>query len=441
MKLKLQRVRITTAAAAAIAALLAVPAARAAGELPARDFAVKAGTVVTVSGEDFSPGVVVVRAGRIAAVGGADTEVPAGLPVVDASRKVLVPGFVEAHTQRGLDRSYEIAADASFVRITDGMNPASLEVEDARRNGITTMLVAPDDRAFLAGRAAIVHPQGISVDSMIVKQDAALKISLMPSPGSSRMGHLAKLRQVLDDTRRYIEDRAEKAKRTGKKVDAEPTREALVDLLSGRLPAIVYCPTAADVATCFALGRDYGFAVTPVVAPAAWRAVDLLKANNVRVIVPPVMEAFETLPDGTTEHVSLPRLLADAGIPFALTTDPSELGAQHPWFQAAIAVRSGVPRRTALAAVTEVPAKILGFGKAKGVIAPGADADVVVWDPERSLTISAATHRMRVDYNPYEGRVVKGAPELVFARGRLVVKRGDFVGEPGWGRFLKRGPR
>jgi dihydropyrimidinase len=87
------------------------------------------------------------------------------------------------------------------------------------------------------------------------------------------------------------------------------------------------------------------------------------------------------------------------------------------------------------------PAKLFGLYPAKGTIVAGADADIVVWDPERTLTIGAATHHMRVDYNPYEGRVVKGAPELVFSRGRLIVKRGDFIGEPGSGRFLKRAPR
>jgi dihydropyrimidinase len=87
------------------------------------------------------------------------------------------------------------------------------------------------------------------------------------------------------------------------------------------------------------------------------------------------------------------------------------------------------------------PAKIFGLYPRKGIVAAGSDADLVVWDPEREHTWSAATHHMRVDYNPYEGRVVKGVPELVFARGRVVVEGGAFVGRTGAGSFLKRAPR
>ena len=67
------------------------------------------------------------------------------------------------------------------------------------------------------------------------------------------------------------------------------------------------------------------------------------------------------------------------------------------------------------------PARIFGLYPKKGTIAPGSDADLVVWDPERTLTISAATHHMKVDYNPYEGRQVTGVAETVLSRGTVVV--------------------
>jgi imidazolonepropionase-like amidohydrolase len=369
------------AAALSVLTLVLPDRARAAGEVPARDFAVKAGTVITISGEDLRPGVVVVRRGRFAAVGGPDTPIPEGLPVVDAGTQVLLPGFVEAHGQRGLDGAFELAQDASFVRVTDAINPVSLSMEDARRNGLLTVLVAPDNRGLLSGRAAVIHPQGIAVDSMIVKQDAYLKLSLQPGPGASRMGHLAELRRILDETKRYLADRKEEARKQGRrepKDPVHPTKEALVDLLEGRLPLLAYCPTAADVATLFALGREHEIRVQPVVAPEAWRAAELLAANHVTAILTPAMETWEELPDGTTRHVSLPRILHDAGVTFALTTDASDIAAQHPWHQAALAVRAGVPRGVALAAVTRVPSQLLGFGGAKGVIAPGADADFLL---------------------------------------------------------------
>jgi dihydropyrimidinase len=86
------------------------------------------------------------------------------------------------------------------------------------------------------------------------------------------------------------------------------------------------------------------------------------------------------------------------------------------------------------------PARLFGLWPRKGTIAVGSDGDLLIWDPEREHTLSAATHHMRVDYNPYEGRVVRGAPAWVISRGEVIVNHGEFVGRAGRGRFLKRQP-
>jgi dihydropyrimidinase len=74
----------------------------------------------------------------------------------------------------------------------------------------------------------------------------------------------------------------------------------------------------------------------------------------------------------------------------------------------------------------------------KGVVAPGADADIVVYDPQRKHTLSARTHHMNVDYSCYEGRSVTGGSDVVISRGRVIVDHGQWHGDKGWGRFLKR---
>jgi len=85
------------------------------------------------------------------------------------------------------------------------------------------------------------------------------------------------------------------------------------------------------------------------------------------------------------------------------------------------------------------PAKIMGMFPKKGTIAVGSDADIVIWDPRATHTISVKTHHMRVDYNPYEGRKVKGKPALVMSRGEVIVDKDKFLGRKGRGRFIKRG--
>jgi dihydropyrimidinase len=87
------------------------------------------------------------------------------------------------------------------------------------------------------------------------------------------------------------------------------------------------------------------------------------------------------------------------------------------------------------------PAKIFGLFPRKGTIAPGTDADIVVFNPSKKQTLSVKTLHMKVDYNPYEGREVQGVSETVISRGRVIVENGKFTGRAGAGSFIKRNPR
>src|SRR6478672_5932305 len=86
------------------------------------------------------------------------------------------------------------------------------------------------------------------------------------------------------------------------------------------------------------------------------------------------------------------------------------------------------------------PAKMFGLFPRKGTIAVGSDADIVVFDPKTRKTLGVKTLHMRVDYNPYEGTVVEGAPTFVVSQGNVIIEGDTFVGRKGLGRFIKRGP-
>ena len=104
--------------------------------------------------------------------------------------------------------------------------------------------------------------------------------------------------------------------------------------------------------------------------------------------------------------------------------------------QAVVEGRIGRRRWIELACAT--PARMFGMYPRKGTVAPGADADLVVYDPRAEQTISARTHHMNVDYSAYEGRDVTGRARTVLSRGRVIVDRGTYLGRPGHGSYVRR---
>ena len=88
--------------------------------------------------------------------------------------------------------------------------------------------------------------------------------------------------------------------------------------------------------------------------------------------------------------------------------------------------------------ISTAPAKIFGMYPRKGAIAGGSDADLLVFDPNRRRTISAATHHMDVDYSIFEGFEVRGTSDVVMSRGTVLVRDGQWVGPAGHGRFVRR---
>jgi dihydropyrimidinase len=102
-------------------------------------------------------------------------------------------------------------------------------------------------------------------------------------------------------------------------------------------------------------------------------------------------------------------------------------------------VRSGrISLNRMVELISTNPARYFGLYPRKGTIAVGSDADLVVFDPERKVTISASSHHSKCDYNLYEGTEVTGAPDVVLLRGKVIVDGNEFLGRPGEGQFVKR---
>ena len=106
-------------------------------------------------------------------------------------------------------------------------------------------------------------------------------------------------------------------------------------------------------------------------------------------------------------------------------------------YQGVVDGRISLPRWVELCCTT--PARMFGLHPRKGEIMPGADGDVVVYDPHARTRISVDTHHMNMDHSAWEGYEIAGGVDTVLSRGTVVVQRGDYLGTKGHGQFLRRG--
>jgi imidazolonepropionase-like amidohydrolase len=349
------------------ATLLALGALAAAPEDAA--VAIKGARVIPVSGPELENATILVRGGKIEAVG-KDLEIPWDARVIDGSKKVVIPGYVEAHTFRGTDRPNEKLASVPFVSTFDSINPVDPYYEDALRQGITTLCVMPGNDTMIGGQGCVVRPSGVTTESMMLVKNVALKVSLRPRPGVSRMAHVAALRKELQDASDALKE---------KKGEPDARREPLSRLLKGLLPAFVYCPTASDVHRAIDLAETYKFKAKLVLGRDGWKAAAEIARKGYEVVLDPELEYWET---DEERHEELRRFgggaPAKAGVRFALQTDGLPHGTSYLWYQAAAAVKNGLSRAEALRAATLAPAEILGLGSRIGSIEKGKDANLVI---------------------------------------------------------------
>ena len=155
--------------------------------------AVKGGRIIPVNGPSIDDGIIIIRNGKIEAIG-KGLAIPSDAKVIDATGKVIVPGFIEAHSSRGMDQTNESNPNVPFLSVVDAIDPSQEYFEDCRRNGVTTVAIVPGNNTMFGGQAAIIKTYGSIVDDMIMKRSAGIKISLKPVGDRNRLGHLATVR-------------------------------------------------------------------------------------------------------------------------------------------------------------------------------------------------------------------------------------------------------
>lgn len=357
--------------------------------LLAQTIAITGGTVYPVSGPKLANATVLVRDGRVAAVG-TNVAVPADAKRIDATGKWITPGLIDGAGQMGLveieavpgTREATLAGDtiAAAFNVGEGINPASALIPVTRIEGVTTVVVAPAGN-LVSGQAVMVDLDGPTIEQMRVRSPVGMVVDLSENgkqyAGGSRAGVAARLRSVFRDALEYERRKTDFSRAQMQPLSASAADlEALLPVLHGREPLIAYANRRSDIETALRLAREFKLRLIVAGAQEGWEVAGELAAAG----VPAVVEPLDNIPsyDALGIRYENAALLAKTGVKVALmetNTHNSRLLRQ----EAGNAVSYGMPWEQALRAVTLAPAEMFGVADRYGSLEPGKVANVVVW--------------------------------------------------------------
>lgn len=372
----------TFAVAGALAALaLAGPAA-------AQTVAITGAKVHTITGPPIEGATVLIRDGRIAAIG-ADVQIPADAERVDAAGQVVTPGFIDVGSNLGLvevgavgDTRDYVMSEPDPIRaafdVVDGINPNSSLIPVNRLQGVTTALTSPAG-GLIAGQAAIIDLAGAHVSDMLIRSRAAMVASFDPgNAGGARGAVSLRLRELLDDARFWRDNRASYDRGAARSLAASRLDlEALQPVLAGEMPLVVGVDRASDIEAVLRIADEYGIDLIVRGGVEAWMVADELAAADVPVIVKPLTDAPTSF-SRLGARFDNAALLREAGVRVMLSSFQTHRAGDLAW-EAGNAVRNGLDWAEALRAVTLTPAEVFGIDGEYGSIEPGKVADLVVW--------------------------------------------------------------
>jgi len=420
-------IRLRTAIPA-VAALLLCSAA--AGDAEAADekgaLVIRGATVLTVTKGAIEGGTVVLRGGKIEAVG-KDVPVPEGARVVEARGRFLVPGIVDMHSHLGVypwpgtdansDGNEATDPNTAMVRALDSIwfeDPGMLR---AVAGGVTTIQVLPGSANVIGGESAILKLKVGGGPSAMVVKDAprGLKMAMGENPKgvygarnvlpATRMGNAFVMRDAYIKAAEYArkqndyEGKKAKGDKDARPPDRDLRLETLADVLHGKVRVNVHCYRADEILQILDIADQMGFKVSSLHhALEAYKVADAIKAHGAGVATFAdwwgyKFEAFDAIPQNAG-------MCMRRGVVTALKSDSADI-VQRLNQEAAKTIKySDLTRDEALALVTINPAKLLGMDARIGSIEPGKDADLVLFDRD-PMSIYA-----RVDLTLIDGTVV-----------------------------------
>ena len=360
-----------------------------------------------VSGPVIERGTIVIRGGRIAAVG-ANAAAPAGARVIDAAGKSVTPGLIDSGVQIGLveiplagqgsadETTTDPRVSAAF-NVIDAFNANSAVIPVTRVEGVTRALVSSGGTGnVFTGQAAVLDFSGAHVPASVTRGPAAIT-AVLGEPGASVAGGsrstaMLRMREILQDAQDYGSNRL--AFTTAQRREYSRSRldlDALQPVLKGQIPLAVQANRASDLLAAIRLANEFKIRLVLVGASEGWMVADQLVAASVPVVVKPLtnIPTFESI-GATLENAAR---LARAGVHVAIASFDTQ-NSRNIRQEAGNAIAHGMERAAALEAVTLAPARIWGVADRIGSIEPGKEADLVIWSGADPFELTNAAERV-----------------------------------------------
>ena len=366
----------------------------------AQDIAIKGGLVYTSAGDPIENGVVVVRNGKISAVGRADrVRIPSGMKTIEAA--IVTPGLIDARSVVGLAGYYNQPHDQDQLEHSEAIQP-ELRAIDAynarealvvwlREHGVTTLHTGHAPGEVISGQTLITKTIGGNVDDGLIDAAAMVAATLgegaVVSPGESRetpgnrSKAIAMLRAELIKAIAYADKIAAAKKDDDKEAPARDLRmDALTSVLAGDMPLLVAVHRHNDILTALRVADEFDIRLILDGAAEAYLVIDEIKAAGVDVIIHPAMARAWAEKENLSFTTA--KTLIDAGINVAFQSGYESYvpKTRVVLFEAAINVQYGMGAEIALAAMTIEAAKILAIDKRVGSLEKGKDGDIVMFD-------------------------------------------------------------
>lgn len=360
------------------------------------------GKILTMDGRTLDSGTICVEDGKIVSVAEGKAA-PEGARVVDITGKVVTPGLIDAHTHMGVHSEGLVWSSEDYnercnpvtgqVDVLDGFYPFDIGLLESLSGGVTTAMIAPGSANPIGGRCMIVKTRAnADVERMVLKRDAGLKIAFGENPRRNygnekkspvtRMGIAAVIREALQRAKEYMAAREKDAARP-----IDFSLETIAKVLRREMPLRAHAHRVDDILTAIRIAKEFDVKIIIEHATEGHLIADRLAAEKIPVVSGPLFKTRAKMEINERSWLA-PGIFERAGVKFSLISDHPVVPCRFMTVYAALAVRFGLSREAALRAMTIDAAQIMGIDDRVGSIAPGKDADFVVWsgDPLDILT-------------------------------------------------------